>query len=106
MKPQTLVYYEQKSAPAIVLAKELRTGLNSVVVREARRHLGEEREVCERVIVMPDVTPECRKELYRLFEHKVEDYHIPVTESVTETKPDRPFTGARQKKLRLQPHKE
>ena len=72
MKPTTLVYYENESAPAILLAESLRDGVNAVLVRAAVRHPGEEREACERVLVMPDVSKECRKELHRLFVDKVE----------------------------------
>ena len=72
MKSTTLVFYERDPMPARLLAVELRTGANLVGVREAHRFMGEEREVCDRVIVMPDVTKECVEELHRLFPDKVE----------------------------------
>ena len=72
MKPTTLVFYQKDPGPAKALALSLRTGLNLVGVRAAVNHMGEERETCERVIVMPDVMPDCRQELHRLFEDRVE----------------------------------
>jgi hypothetical protein len=72
MKPTTLVFYENNPTPALAHAKDLRTGLNLVGVRMARRHLGEDRETCEHVIAMPDVSKEGLAELNRLYSDKVE----------------------------------
>lgn len=79
MKPATFIYYESDPEPAKVMAQSLRTGVNIVLVREARKEMGEEREVCERVIVMPDVRSGSRKELHRLFGNRVEELEVVAT---------------------------